>query len=138
MESWRRCWREGVAPLLSYDGLEALRRALLADDERLVQGITVCRSADGTVLGCCPVAYVGWRAEGLLSLAELEEFFGRMAEESGKLLGEASGMRWLTNFWDEGPREEARRHLLAEVNLSIAGRTGETEAAATPAGAEAV
>ena len=34
MESWRKVWREGVAPLLSTHSLEALRRGLLNDDPR--------------------------------------------------------------------------------------------------------
>ena len=40
MENWRKVWREGVAPLLSAAGLEALRRALVTDDGRLLQGAT--------------------------------------------------------------------------------------------------
>ena len=36
MESWRKVWREGLAPLLSTGGLEALRQALVTDDARLL------------------------------------------------------------------------------------------------------
>ena len=40
MESWRKVWREGFAPVLSTAGLQALRKALTADDTRLIQGST--------------------------------------------------------------------------------------------------
>src|SRR5712692_10367123 len=40
MESWRKVWREGLAPLLSTNGLEALRQALVTDDAQLLQGAT--------------------------------------------------------------------------------------------------
>ena len=40
MESWRKTWRDGVEPLVSTEGLEALRRALTNDDPRLLQGAT--------------------------------------------------------------------------------------------------
>ena len=40
MNTWQKVWREGLAPMLSTSGLHALRRALVADDERLMQGDT--------------------------------------------------------------------------------------------------
>ncbi len=40
MEMWRRVWRETGSPQLSTRALTALRRALVCDDPRLVQGIT--------------------------------------------------------------------------------------------------
>ena len=40
MNTWQKVWREGLAPRLSTSGLHALRRALVADDERLLQGDT--------------------------------------------------------------------------------------------------
>ena len=40
MESWRMVWRNGMEPLLSTEGLEALRQALMTDDPRLLQGAT--------------------------------------------------------------------------------------------------
>ena len=36
MESWRKVWRDGLAPEISMAGLDALRRALLGDDPRLL------------------------------------------------------------------------------------------------------
>src|SRR6185295_15223849 len=41
IEPWRRVWREAVAPLVSTEGLEALRHALASDDARLLQGATI-------------------------------------------------------------------------------------------------
>jgi len=40
MESWRKVWREGVAPLLSTRSLETLRHGLVTDDPQLQQGAT--------------------------------------------------------------------------------------------------
>jgi len=40
MESWQKVWREGLAEQISISGLRALRRALLNDDGRLLQGAT--------------------------------------------------------------------------------------------------
>ena len=40
MDSWRKVWRDGLAPLISTEGLEALRTALCDDDARLLQGAT--------------------------------------------------------------------------------------------------
>lgn len=40
LPAWARTWRDGVAPLLSGEGLAALRDALMTDDARLQQGVT--------------------------------------------------------------------------------------------------
>ena len=38
METWRKVWRDGFAPVLSTNGLQALRTALLRDDPALNSG----------------------------------------------------------------------------------------------------
>src|SRR5437868_1687903 len=93
MESWRKVWREGVVPLLSTDGLEALRHGLLADDTRLVQGATTTPPPlpsvqDWPVEAACALGYCGWQGEGLETVAEVEEFFARMCFEIDQRLGE--------------------------------------------------
>jgi hypothetical protein len=44
VEPWRTVWRDGLAPLLTDNDLQALGRALAQDDPALIQG-----SDDG----CC-------------------------------------------------------------------------------------
>jgi hypothetical protein len=135
MESWRKVWREGLVPLLSNAGLEALRRGLADDDSRLVQGTTTTPPPlacvqDWPVEAACVVGYCGWQGEGLETVAEVEEFFARMCFETDKRLGEPAGCRWFLNWFDETPREEMRRELLAEVNRALALRRADAEAVA--------
>jgi hypothetical protein len=129
MESWRKVWREGVAPLLSVAGLEALRAALVQDDPRLHQGATTMPPPlpcvqDWPVEGACAVGFCGWQGEGLETVGEVEEFFARTCFEIDQRLGELAGCRWFLNWFDETPRDEMRRQLLAEVNRSLAQRQG--------------
>ena len=125
MESWRKVWREGLAPLLSTAGLEALRRALLQDDPRLQQGATTTPPPlqcveDWPVEGACAVGYCGWQGDGLETVGEVEEFFARMCFACDQRLGEPAGCHWLLNWLDGTPREEMRAKMLAEVNRSLA------------------
>jgi hypothetical protein len=129
MESWRKVWREGVVPLLSTESLEALRRGLLADDTRLVQGATTTPPPlpsvqDWPVEAACALGYCGWQGEGLETVAEVEEFFARMCFEIDQRLGEPAGCRWFLNWFDETPRAAMRQDLLGEVNLALADRRG--------------
>lgn len=133
MESWRKVWREAVAPLLSNDALEALRRGLMSDDARLVQGATTTPPPlpsvqDWPVEAACALGYCGWQGEGLETVAEVEEFFARLCFEIDNRLGEPGGCRWFLNWFDETPREEMRQLLGAEVDLALLhrGRIGET------------
>jgi hypothetical protein len=135
MESWRKVWREGVAPLLSTSALEALRAGLLGDDARLLQGATTTPPPlpcvqDWPVEAACALGYCGWQGEGLETVAEVEEFFARMCFEIDQRLGEPAGCRWFLNWFDEAPREEMRRDLLGEVNLALADRRADDVAPA--------
>jgi hypothetical protein len=127
MESWRKLWREGVAPLLSTNGLGALKRGLATDDRRLLQGATTTPPPlacvqDWPVEAACLIGYAGWQAEGLESVGEVEEFFARMCFEIDNRLDEPAGCRWFLNWFDETPRADMRRLLLAEVNRALAER----------------
>jgi hypothetical protein len=138
MESWKKVWREGVAPLLSKEGLEALRRGLINDDLRLVQGATTCPPPlqcvqDWPVEGACALGYCGWLGEGLETIGEVEEFFARMCFEIDQRLGQPAGCRWFLNWFDDTPRDDMRRQLLNEVNRTLACREGiPAEDAAAP------
>ncbi len=127
MESWRKVWREGVGPLLSTSSLEALQRGLAADDPRLLQGATTTPPPlqcvkDWPVKAACLIGYAGWQAEGLESVGEVEEFFARMCFEIDNRIDEPAGCRWFLNWFDETPRDDMRRLVLAEVHRALAGR----------------
>jgi hypothetical protein len=127
MESWRKVWRDGLAELLSIEGLEALRRALVNDDGRLLQGATTTPPPlqcvqDWPVEAACGIGYCGWQGDGLESVAEVEEYFARICFEVDQRLGEPAGCRWFLNWFDETPREEMRQLLLPEINRTLAQR----------------
>jgi hypothetical protein len=127
MESWRNVWRVGLAPLLSMESLEALRQALETDDPRLVQGVT-CRPPplecvrDWPVEAADAIAFCGWQGDGRETVAEVEEFFARVCFEIDRQMGEPAAYRWFLNWFDDTPRDEMRRELIAEVQRSLAGR----------------
>lgn len=127
MESWRLVWRDGFAPVLSTVGLEALRDALERDDPRVTQGSTTTPPplmcvAEWPVEAACPIGYAGWQGDGLGTVGEVEGHFARCCFEADQRLGEPAACRWFNNWWDDAPRPEARRELLAEVGLALAGR----------------
>src|SRR5438874_13685269 len=127
MESWQNVWRKGVAPLLSTESLEVLRQALVSDDARLLQGATTTPPPlqcvqDWPVEAACALGYCGWQGDGLETVAEVEEFFARMCFEIDQRLGEPAACRWFLNWFDETPRDDMRRLLLAEVNRALARR----------------
>ena len=127
MESWRKVWREGFAPVLSTAGLQALRKALTADDTRLIQGSTssppplMCVQ-DWPVEAACALGFCAWQGEGLETVAEVEEFFARTCYEADQRLGEPAACRYFLNWFDDTPRPQMRKLLLEEVNRTLAER----------------
>jgi hypothetical protein len=143
MESWRMVWREGFVPVLSTAGLAALRDALRGDDGRLTQGSTTTPPPlmcvqDWPVEGACALGYCGWHGEGLQSVGEVEEFFAKCCFEADQRLGEPAACRWFLNWFDDTPRDEMRRELLAEVELALADRIPVELPDAAPAPAKKV
>jgi hypothetical protein len=127
MESWRKVWREGLLPFISTKGLEALRDGLIADDARLTQGSTTTPPPlmcvqDWPVEAACTLGYSGWKGDGLETVGEVEEHFARMCFECDNRMGEPAACRWFLNWFDDTPRDEMRRELLAEVELALAQR----------------
>ena len=127
MEAWRKVWREGLAPLLSTRGLEALKRGLLRDDVRLTQGATTTPPPmqcvlDWPVEGACVVGYCAWQGDGMETVGEVEETFARVCFEADQRLGEPAAVRYFLNWYDDTPRDEMRKHLLAEVERALADR----------------
>jgi hypothetical protein len=127
MESWRIVWRDGFVPVLSTTGLTALRDALRGDDPRLVQGATTTPPPlmcvqDWPVEAADALGYCGWQGEGLETVGQVEEYFARCCFEADQRLGEPAACRWFLNWYDDTPRDEVRRELLAEVELALAER----------------
>src|SRR5712692_3541217 len=127
MQIWRKVWRHGLAPLVSTPGLEALRSALLTNDARLLQGATTTPPPlpcvqDWPVEAACALGFCGWQGDQLETVADVEEYFARMCFETDQRLGEPAAIRWFLNWFDETPRAEMRRQLLAEVNRALAAR----------------
>jgi hypothetical protein len=128
-EAWRKVWRKGVVPLVSEAALVALRDALAGDDRRLIQYATCTPPPlqcvqDWPVEAACALGYCGWQGDGLVTVAEVEGYFARLCWEMDKVLGEPAACRWFLNWYDESPRDDMRRELLAEVNLALAGKGG--------------
>jgi hypothetical protein len=127
METWRRVFREGVAPVLSTKGLAALRLALLRDDSRLTQGCTTTPPAmpwvqDWPCEGACLLGFAGWQGDGLKSVGDVERYFVKVCYDANQRLGEPATVRQLLNHFDVRPRDEMRRELLPEVNRALAER----------------
>lgn len=125
METWVRVWRSGIAPQLSTPGLEALRKALVEDDSRLIQGATTTPPplAGVQVWTCkaaCGIAFP-FMVEGA-TVGEVEIAFARACFECDQAIGEPAGCRWFLNWFDETPREEMRQKLLPEVERVLAER----------------
>jgi hypothetical protein len=134
MESWKKVWRDGVEPLLSTEGLEALKQALRSDDPRLVQGATTTPPPlqcvqDWPVEAACALGYCGWVGDGLETVGEVEEFFARMCFEVDQRLGEPAGCRWFLNWFDETPRAQMREQLGQEVERALKARREAVRAA---------
>ena len=135
MESWRKVWRDGAAPLISESGLQALLKALREDDMRLIQGATTTPPPlqcvqEWPVEAACVLGYCGWEGDGLETVAEVEEYFARMCFEVDQRLGEPAGCRWFLNFWDETPRDELRRLMIPEVEREMERRKTDAESTA--------
>jgi hypothetical protein len=137
MESWRKVWREGLAPEVSTPGLDALRQALIHDDPRLLQGATTAPPPlqcvqDWPVEGACGLGYCGWQGDGLETVAQVEEFFAKACFEADRRLGEPAACRWFLNWFDDTPRDAMRRQLLAEVSRILAQRLAQHQGEAVP------
>lgn len=136
LATWQKVWRRGFAPLLSMDHLNVLAAALRDNDPRLIQGATTSPpplqcvqdwpAEAACVLGLCGVFDNGGFAENPAdahfagaTVAEVEEFFAKACFDCDQILAEPAGCRHFLNWYDETPRDEMRRDLLAEVELEI-------------------
>lgn len=127
MQLWRHVWRQGLAPQLSTAGLEALERALISDDARLVQGVTTSPPAleslgDWEVESACALSYCGWLGDGHATVAKALGYFEHVCGLADQALGEPAACRLFLHWFDETPRADMRRQLLAEVQRALAER----------------
>ncbi len=127
MESWRLVWRDGFVPVISTTGLMALRDALTSDDPRLTQGSTTTPPPlmcvqEWPVEAACALGFCGWQGDELNTVGEVEEHFAKCCFEADQRLGEPAACRWFLNWFDDTPRAEMCRELLAEVELALAER----------------
>lgn len=146
LESWRKSWRDGFAPLIGTEELQALRTAVATDDPRLVQGCTtqppplMCVQ-DWPVEAGCAIGFCGAMANGGLlplkgdedgeqsprqgsaaTVADAEEYFAKACQAADQKLGELAGCRWFLAWFDETPRDDMRRELLPEIDRELARR----------------
>ena len=124
MNTWQHVWREGLAPRLSTVGLHALRRALVSDDDRLLQGETTTPPyldslQDEAVEAACALGYCAWHGEGLLTVAQVNAQFERICWGADLALKQPSACRVFLHWFDQTPRKEMRRQLLEEVNRTL-------------------
>ena len=127
MESWRLVWREGFVPHLSTKALAALRDGLKADDARICQGATTTPPPlmcvqDWPCESACGLGYGPWVGEELETVGQVEEAFARLCFNADQSMGEPAACRWFLNWFDDAPRPEMIRELLAEVELALAAR----------------
>lgn len=126
MEKWRQVWRDGIAPNLPTDGLRALLKALVEDDQALVQGIACSPPAlddfqRTLVIAACAISYAGWRS-GIRTVGGVKKFISGICDVVDKKFEEPAASRYFTNWFDSSPREIMRRELIPEVRLEISKR----------------
>ena len=124
MEKWRRVWREGLVPQFSRNGLLALHSALVHDDPRLLQGAVsspppLDALRECAVNGTCAISLCGWKGEGLRNVGQVEEYFHRICDAADAAFHESAACRYFLNWYDETPRAQMRRELLAEVKRAL-------------------
>jgi hypothetical protein len=124
MEKWRRVWRVGLAPHLPPKGLLALRDALARDDARLVQGVvSIPRPLEAgralSIQCACAIGFCGWQGDGRTTVGSVLDFFYRVCELADAEFNEEAACRYFLDWFDDTPRADMRRQLLAEVELAL-------------------
>ncbi len=147
MESWRLAWRDGFLPLISTEELHELLEIFEKDDPRLTQGSTTtppplmcvedwpceagCFNAQIGVMrsgGWCPEDIIHdhtkrqeWKKYA--TVGKVETVFAELCFKADQRLGEPAACRYFLNWFDETPRDEMRREMIAELKRAIDERT---------------
>lgn len=134
LKAWRAlCDATGPhgAPVLSHHALDALRRGLEVDDERILQGATTIPPplqcvADFPVEAGDLLVFAYWQGDcgGVCTVGEAEAQFTYYCTAIDGGMGEGAGCRHLLHWFDEAPREDMRTQLLAAVRAEQARRSG--------------
>lgn len=126
MEKWRQAWREGIAPCLLDEELQALRDALATNDPALIQGCTAHSDPrTGCLEGGCAIGLAAWRGRGLRTMAEADRAFTATFDAAEVRLASTVldlSPQEFVDWFDLQPMEEVRPALLAEVERALAGR----------------
>jgi hypothetical protein len=120
-EPWQRAWRNGFAPQLDCEALEAVRLGLLRGDACLLQGATSSPPAVEVFFAdrleaCCILSFGFWQTGRLSKVADLESHYKQLCVAADDALGEPGACGAFLNWYDQTPREVMRRALLREVN----------------------
>jgi len=132
----RKVFHNGFVPQFSTKGLIALRDALVKRDPFLMAGVSVDPPPlqmfeNEPVVGCCPIAFAASDGEAAQrTVGEVETAFALTYWRAGEALNEPTIGRHFANYWDDTPIEQARRELLVEVEVALAGRKSLTSSAA--------
>lgn len=124
MKSWQKAWR-ALVDKLSTPELKALERALVDNDPRLIQGATTLPPPLEAVgnwpcEGACLLGYMGWQGKNhCRQIRDVERYFVWRCQMIDHALGEPAACKYLLNWWDETPREQAFAGLLEEVELAL-------------------
>lgn len=126
MKLWREAWREGFAPGISPAALLAIRKGLLQDDPRMIQGAT-CSPPPMQAVQDWPVeaadilVYGFWigDSDGLCEVGEAEEYFARSCYKCDHRIGGPEFSGHFLNWYDETPRDHMRKLMLPEVNVAL-------------------
>lgn len=130
MEQWRRYFRHGIAPLVENAQLEYVLGILKSDSEKMCQGDTVILRkviaesgltyyhGDLPPVSGCFVSLIHMSDEKLTA-NEVDAKFGPFLCRVGLNHGLSSHF---INWFDDSPREEVRRELIAEIELVLDAR----------------
>lgn len=115
MNAVRVAW-ESLSESLSSAGLTALREALVKDDPRLVQGLTVV--GDSAVRCACAVAYCGWKDGTFATVTGANFYFSSVIVDSDRRSGSKSTAPFL-DWFDRVPRKIMLKELLLMVERTL-------------------
>jgi hypothetical protein len=126
LKPWQKAFREEIAPHLSEKTLAVLRKGLDEDDPRLVQGTTVSPHPSGPIgsrgrttppTGACALGYCGWQGEGLNSVGDVWDFFGKFRNEVDDY-----ALNDFVSFFDSNERHMVFAALSSEIDAVLAER----------------
>lgn len=124
IEAWRQTWRDGFAPILPVEVLQAIASGLEADDPALAQDMTTAPMPHPRLMGLdveagCVLCYGFWKAGICRTVGECEEAFANACFEADQRQGVPAACRYFLNWYDDVSRAEMLRQLLPEVRRAI-------------------